>query len=862
MANIEQELLAFKNAKKGEDVRDSMISAIRKINTVNEEGVEEIEQKSEQMVEIVDSQIQIDEEPTEYTKLKLETTGQDIDVLTAEELNEALEDTDIQAEMEGIRVPASGFEPQTPYTSAGQAVRGQVTALNAKIEDVEDDVEKLNYKDEGIEYNLYREQSPLNYYWQVSGLNVQTGGRDNNKTTNVMTDAYLNNNDVDIIALGGSLTCNVCTYDANNAFIKTYKRYGNRIDVYQILKDSNAKSLRFAVFDAINPTVQSNANAYSALVTFYKSNNYKKVVEPNLFTNSDMFDWKLGIVSQGEPSTSNTRAYSDFLLIGKGTTIWCNRSCDFTVSEYSLADKTFDNTSASAWLKTYTASKDCYVRLTIKYSNNASLANTDLDAFSQNFFMRYQTLLTPLFGEKYEYKTPDLNDYSGISLNWVLGALTDGAESNSVKRIRTNYFRCGKDTRIYLNTSGFKMAVNIYDFYTNEYITNTGWVQKYTIPYDCVVRIVVGNSGDTDISDVSTVSSKVDIMYVSPRKQFIQNTVYSTEYAKEKKASAYVLKKKKTTNEAYAECDFKAIFMTDIHAEKKRLARAVELSNSWGTDYIDAVINGGDTDAYTDTEDLGWYYDEVDTLAMPILNTVGNHDAWSSLGVLETDSKVVYNNIIKPIVTHSMITQPTNAEANGYNYYYKDFNNVRVIVLDCMYWNATQKAWFEATLSNALSNSLHVLCVTHASFPWVDMTWVDTLWSKAGVPDGYSDTNILNDSTRTSIEAVQAVDSFIDNGGQFICWLTGHQHGDDVHKLANYNNQFVITMASFVQRASMLQKSDSEMEYNYDCLTYLTVDTTNKIIKFMRFGADIDMYGVKHNGLSINYDSKKVIASY
>lgn len=136
MANIEQELLAFKNAKKGEDVRDSMISAIRKINTVNEEGVEEIEQKSDQMVEIVDSQIQIDEEPTQYTKLKLETTGTDIEVLTAEELNEALKDTDIQAEMEDIRVPASGFEPQTPYTSAGQAVRGQVRTLNAKIGDL------------------------------------------------------------------------------------------------------------------------------------------------------------------------------------------------------------------------------------------------------------------------------------------------------------------------------------------------------------------------------------------------------------------------------------------------------------------------------------------------------------------------------------------------------------------------------------------------------------------------------------------------------------------------------------------------------------------------------------------------------
>lgn len=99
MANIEQELLAFKNAKKGEDVRDSMISAIRKINTVNEEGVEEIEEKTEQMVEVADSMIQIDEEPTSYTKLKFETTGTDIEVLTADELDDVLPETETVSDL-------------------------------------------------------------------------------------------------------------------------------------------------------------------------------------------------------------------------------------------------------------------------------------------------------------------------------------------------------------------------------------------------------------------------------------------------------------------------------------------------------------------------------------------------------------------------------------------------------------------------------------------------------------------------------------------------------------------------------------------------------------------------------------------
>lgn len=132
MANIETELRAFKNAKKGEDVRDSMISAIRKINTVNEEGVEEIAEKTEQMVEVADSMIQIDEEPTEYTKLKLETAGQDIEIVTLEELDDQLPETEIGEEVIDAR---TGYD-ETIYNSLGEAIRTQVSDLKNDFDDI------------------------------------------------------------------------------------------------------------------------------------------------------------------------------------------------------------------------------------------------------------------------------------------------------------------------------------------------------------------------------------------------------------------------------------------------------------------------------------------------------------------------------------------------------------------------------------------------------------------------------------------------------------------------------------------------------------------------------------------------------
>lgn len=324
---------------------------------------------------------------------------------------------------------------------------------------------------------------------------------------------------------------------------------------------------------------------------------------------------------------------------------------------------------------------------------------------------------------------------------------------------------------------------------------------------------------------------------------------------------AEVLRLKKTGSETYGECDAKFMFMTDIHGDASRLKDAIRRYKEWGNSYISAVLNGGDTVYQKLPDGLDWYYDQIDTLDIPVLPTVGNHDAWSALSVLENDPVVVYDAIVAPIVSGSGIVQPANAATSGYNYYYKDFNNtVRLIVVDCMYWNATQLSWLENVLADAKTNNLHVLIMTHAPFPWADMETVDCSWSKARMFAGYSQA-ALSDPTRTNIQAAQAVKNFIDAGGMFICWLTGHQHGDDVHILPNYGNQFVITLGSFAQRASMLQKSDIVTDYNYNCLTYITIDTFLNTIKLMRVGADIDMYGVLHNMLAIKYDENKIIAS-
>ena len=456
--------------------------------------------------------------------------------------------------------------------------------------------------------------------------------------------------------------------------------------------------------------------------------------------------------------------------------------------------------------------------------------------------------------------------YNGNDLYFELGTRSNGNKMGSTNRIRSDIYAMGKGSMVSVE-GDYQIGINGYDADGNFVYDYGSWTKKVTIPDDYYISILMRKSNNATIaeSEIDGITENVTIIQIPSLLETKYNTVPANVIGLNdaKKAEASVIKLKKTSNEAYGECDAKFLFMTDIHKDITRTQRAVKLANAWGDGYITTVLNGGDTVELTITEGLDWYYNLVNTLQMPILNTVGNHDAWETLGGNLAEATTVYNKIIAPIAQQGAIVQPDNASANGYNYYYKDYRNtLRLIVLDCMYWDDTQLTWLETVLSDARTSGLHVIIMTHAAFPWANMETVDCLWSKAGMLDGYSDSGAISDSTRTNIQAAQAVKTFMDAGGKFVCWLTGHQHGDDVHKLPEYGNQFVVTMGSFAQRASTLQKSDIEKNYNYDCLTYIAIDATNEVIKFLRLGADIDMYGVKHNGLSIDYKNNRLIASW
>ena len=315
---------------------------------------------------------------------------------------------------------------------------------------------------------------------------------------------------------------------------------------------------------------------------------------------------------------------------------------------------------------------------------------------------------------------------------------------------------------------------------------------------------------------------------------------------------AFILGKQMITSEQYGNCAFKAMIVSDVHAEVERFGNIIALMNKWGAGQFDAFINCGDTVQTIQSNGIAWHNAMLPFIEVPYINVVGNHDAYASLGVL-TDKDKTYQTIIEPLVSQSGMIQPEGAQSNNLCYYYFDIKGkVRIIALDCMYWDDDESQWLEDTLSDANNSGLYVICVSHYGFTEPYAVAMPSLWRKvSGFP-----ANSIN------IGAAEKVNAFINNGGTFICWLVGHSHSDNVYKLKQeYNNQLVVTFPSLAQRAGTMLKNTNADSYNYICATYMTIDDYTHTIRFMRIGADIDIWGVQHTGLSLDYEHKELMYS-
>ena len=286
-------------------------------------------------------------------------------------------------------------------------------------------------------------------------------------------------------------------------------------------------------------------------------------------------------------------------------------------------------------------------------------------------------------------------------------------------------------------------------------------------------------------------------------------------------------------------------WISDIHGHEANTRRFL----AWMSRYsVDDLLNTGDTASqnYSDGIDF-WSRSGAEN----VLNVVGNHDTSEGNIIATATSKQVYDMLIAPFVSHWGVIQPANASANGYNYYYKDYDgkSLRLIVLDAVYWDDNEKDWLIATLDSARQSGLSAVIATHYK-PGNTSPIACSFNSLIGTP---SEGVLQNPS------AIQAVSDFIAAGGDFVCWLTGHTHIDLIGTINGHQDQLVITLENGGLNDSWNDSARVAGTKSQDSFNLIAFDVSAGFVKVARVGDDYDN-ALRHKvTMCYDYRNRRII---
>ena len=331
----------------------------------------------------------------------------------------------------------------------------------------------------------------------------------------------------------------------------------------------------------------------------------------------------------------------------------------------------------------------------------------------------------------------------------------------------------------------------------------------------------------------------------------------------------------------FKQVDFRCLFYTDLHSNVVNLDRILYLGDYlYDKGMLDCIISGGDN-LQQANYDYAWFNKRVGASKVDNLVAVGNHDAsthWQATKAL------AYTNNIAPVLARvDNIVVPSDSESAYRLYYYKDYGKVRVIVLytppqnDNEFADDSQLSWLQTVLTDAKTNSKHVIIVNHHYFNDLYYNVGDNCkyssigdWWRSN-PNTFtcpfskgSRVKVVGTSFILPTEFLLAVKEFEDAGGVFICWLTGHGHQDnffDVNDHETYGYQPMFNSASCSTKYTAWQFVKKRGTDSMDCFNYITVDCTQNLIKILRIGANVDVWGRNVTTLVYNYAEHCIVSN-
>lgn len=308
---------------------------------------------------------------------------------------------------------------------------------------------------------------------------------------------------------------------------------------------------------------------------------------------------------------------------------------------------------------------------------------------------------------------------------------------------------------------------------------------------------------------------------------------------------------------------FCLLHFSDIHGDKDCLENIIEFYRHYSS-YIDDVLHTGDSVTTYSTDSMDFWANTDG--AENILNCIGNHDTrvgsvWTSLNMADS-----YESYFADYIGNWGASYQQNQ-----TYYYKDYANkgVRLVVLDIMHQTDEQLAWFEGVLDDALSSSYHVIVAAHSRAHWQfdshETSWDDKMHSPE-YSGGYSygDTSGNSGTSYPSNLAdayATAVDNFIDDGGNFVCWIHGHTHYKMLAQLHTHPRQLDVAVANAggASYAWTYVWDRSPWTKSMDDFNVLAIDTVSKVLKIAKVGVDYDRYMRHVDTVAYDYGTHELI---
>lgn len=297
------------------------------------------------------------------------------------------------------------------------------------------------------------------------------------------------------------------------------------------------------------------------------------------------------------------------------------------------------------------------------------------------------------------------------------------------------------------------------------------------------------------------------------------------------------------------------LHFSDMHGDGAELERIMRCRDE-NLPLVDDVICTGDILSADWANDFT-YWDAAG--AQGVLIALGNHDEivdrsnWNSASSYKTMAEC-YARYMAP----NIATWGVTYEADK-TYYYKDYTNVRLIVLDLVQDDivddATQLAWFESTLAGARTAGKAVVVAEH--YPPTNRAGV------SGAGAWYDSHYSYEQPGRWMVRGrwQAAVSDFVTAGGEFVCWLVGHTHADLLCYNTTYPDQFFVCIdcANPVKAMPYSDTGRAIGTPTQDLFNVLGIDTVNKTVRVMRVGASENMFMQQKKMLCFNYATHTVV---